>query len=699
MTDLDVPVRGDLQPSGDLLSVIGETLAPTAASRAAGSRAGGTLAPPLPGRSTPSRRPAPSPRPPTPAPPTRHAVPLPHTAADAPVPAPGDNSAPWWLGLAVTLEATMAVALTLWRAGDTPLDPYYAAAVRSMAGSWHDFLFGSFDPAGSVTMDKLPVAFWPQALLVRLLGFHQWTMVLPQVLEGAVAVVVLVAAVRRLADWRAGLIAGAVLAASPAAVLLDRGTMPDTLMTLMLVLAADQVTRAVARPDRWMPVVACGLLVGLAFEAKMTEAWLALPGMALALLLAGAPRHRLRQLAVGGAVMVVVSLAWMAAVSVVPAQARPYVDGSTHDSPFEQVFLYNGTDRFGGQSATALQDVGMGPANPPGATRLLTGPDGTVTGWLLPPAALVAVGGLLRRHRGRRADPCRSALVLWGGWLLAYWLAFSAGTAVLPYYAGAMAPAVAALCGIGVAALWSARHRTSARVAGLVVAAVTAGTAAWLLPASGVGLAHWGSLGLTVTAAACVAGAALASGLAGLAGHPGRRRWAAVAVVLAALAGTVVPAAAAVDAAGQHLGPFDTPFEPARAAALTHVLLRIPELLHPAISLLQRVEPPGSYLVTTDTAILASEFIDATGEEAYPIGGATGRSPAPTLARLRALVAEGRVRVVVAGPSTDPRLEWVRHACVHVPVRIGATGSQKADSLLDAVSVYVCSPASARSGG
>ena len=37
---------------------------------------------------------------------------------------------------------------------------YYAAGVRSMLESWHLFFFNSFDPAGFVSLDKPPVAFW-----------------------------------------------------------------------------------------------------------------------------------------------------------------------------------------------------------------------------------------------------------------------------------------------------------------------------------------------------------------------------------------------------------------------------------------------------------------------------------------------------------------------------------------------------------
>ena len=48
---------------------------------------------------------------------------------------------------------------------------YYSAAVRSMSTSWHAFLYGPFDTAGVMTVDKPPLAFWVQALSARVFGF------------------------------------------------------------------------------------------------------------------------------------------------------------------------------------------------------------------------------------------------------------------------------------------------------------------------------------------------------------------------------------------------------------------------------------------------------------------------------------------------------------------------------------------------
>ena len=70
-----------------------------------------------------------------------------------------------------------------WRMGSS-IEIYYAAAARSMSMSWHDFVYGAFDPAGTISVDKLPGALWIQALSVRLFGVHTWAIALPQVLEG-----------------------------------------------------------------------------------------------------------------------------------------------------------------------------------------------------------------------------------------------------------------------------------------------------------------------------------------------------------------------------------------------------------------------------------------------------------------------------------------------------------------------------------
>src|SRR5580698_3822571 len=118
---------------------------------------------------------------------------------------------PGWARPALLAIAAVAVVAYGWGMAGASVEPFYGAAARSMSQSWHDFVFGAFDPAGIVTVDKLPGALWVQALSLRVFGFHIWALVLPQVVEGVLTTLVLYRAVRRLAGPAAGLTAAAVL--------------------------------------------------------------------------------------------------------------------------------------------------------------------------------------------------------------------------------------------------------------------------------------------------------------------------------------------------------------------------------------------------------------------------------------------------------------------------------------------------------
>ena len=134
--------------------------------------------------------------------------------------------------LALAAIAALAALSYAWALDQGTLECYYGAAVRSMSMSWHSFIFGAFDPAGTITLDKLPGAFWFQALSVRAFGFHPWAILLPQVIQGILTVLVLYRAVARLAGPAASLIAALILAVSPATVALDRGNTVEAVLRL-----------------------------------------------------------------------------------------------------------------------------------------------------------------------------------------------------------------------------------------------------------------------------------------------------------------------------------------------------------------------------------------------------------------------------------------------------------------------------------
>jgi 4-amino-4-deoxy-L-arabinose transferase-like glycosyltransferase len=592
----------------------------------------------------------------------------------------GDRA--WLRRAALLLIAALAGLSYAWALNQDPLEPYYAAAVRSMSMSWHNFIYGAFDPAATITLDKLPGAFWIQALAVRAFGVHTWVIVAPQAIEGVLTVLFLYRAVQRLAGPTAGLIAAFIVAVSPATVALDRGNISDSLMILLLVLAADAVSSAIASGSQGRLILAA-VWVGLAFQAKMIEAWMVIPAFGLAYLVdaPGSSGRRIRQLVVAGLVAGVVSVLWMTAVSLVPAAQRPYVDGSHHDSVYEQVFVYNGFGRFGEQTPLQLlagQSLGINSvltAPATGPDRLLRGDLGRDTGWLLPAALVIAVAGIASRRRRPRGDPLRSCFILWGGWLATLAVTFSLTTTINAYYTAALTPAVAAIVGAGVAAAWSPEHSRERsrerspeqsqdrsgigpRIALAVLVAGTAAYAAWLA-STGANVPGW-----LVPAVIVVGLAAIVTVLGSLVVRSGTL-WAA-ALAAGLVAGALAPAVAAASLVARDEGAFDTPFESAtQQDGVDALFLQTPAQVKLLIPRLEAVQNGAPYLLATQTAAIASVFIYASGLEALPIGGFDGTIPSPTLAELQADVRAGKFHLVLAGTSTDPRIAWIAAHCLN----------------------------------
>jgi 4-amino-4-deoxy-L-arabinose transferase-like glycosyltransferase len=406
----------------------------------------------------------------------RAAPPSPHPPGPAPTTAP----APRWLrrGALGALLAGTGV-LYLWGLSASGwANAFYSAAAQAGSRSWTAWFFGSSDAANAITVDKTPAALWVTGLSVRLFGLSSWSILVPQALMGVATVALLYAAVRRTAGPAAGLLAGTVLALTPVAVLMFRFNNPDALLTLLLVGAAYATLRAVeAGRARWLVLAAA--LVGLGFLTKMLQAYLVLPAVAAAWLLA-APvgrGRRLRGLAAAAATLLVSSGWWVLAVELWPADRRPYIGGSQTNSVAELVLGYDG---FGRLTGDEVGSVGGGPSGgwgETGLTRLFDAQLGGAASWLLP-AALVLLGVLLwRTRRAPRTDALRAATVLWGGWLLVTAGVFSLMAGIFhDYYLVALAPAIAALVGVGGLTLWRARAALVARVA---LAGVVALSAAW----------------------------------------------------------------------------------------------------------------------------------------------------------------------------------------------------------------------------
>ncbi|MEV0366554.1 glycosyltransferase family 39 protein [Nocardia fusca] len=421
---------------------------------------------------------------------------------------------------------------------------FYSAAIQAGSVSWKAFFFGSSDAANSITVDKAPASLWLMELSVRLFGLSSWSILVPQVLLGVATVALVRTIVRRCFGPAAGLIAGLALAVTPVFALMFRFNNPDALLVLLMVAAVWAMTRALD-DGRWRWLVLTGTFIGFGFLAKQLQVMLVVPVLALVYLFAGPPRlgTRIAQLCAAGAAMVVAAGWWILAVELWPADSRPYIGGSQHNSIIELTLGYNGLGRLNGNETGS---VGPGGELPPGGngmwgrtgiTRMFDQMQGGQIAWLIPAALVALVAGLLLRGRAARTDGPRAQVLLWGGWLLVTGLVFSFMAGIFhQYYTVALAPAVAALVGIGAVLFWRERSRWWVRVAAALAVGATTATA-WMLLSRSAEFLPW--LRWAVLAGGIVATVALLVPL------PGRAT--ALAAVLAAAVGLAGPVAYTVD--------------------------------------------------------------------------------------------------------------------------------------------------------
>ncbi|MEU0533597.1 ArnT family glycosyltransferase [Amycolatopsis tolypomycina] len=581
---------------------------------------------------------------------------------------------------ALPLVCLGAAVLYAWKIGDGQFgNTYYSAAAKSMTESFTNFLFGSFDPYGVVTVDKPPFALWPQALSVLVFGYHGWALLLPQVLEGVAAVFLLHRTVRRWAGENVALLAAVILALTPVTVIINRDNNPDTLLVLFLVAAAYALTRALEDGRTWL--FWCAFFVGCGFLTKMLQAWIVVPALAVAYFVGMATpvRRRLLDLLGAGVVLVVSSFWWIALYDWWPG-AKPYMGGSDDGSAWDLVFGYNGFGRLSGDGeGGGMMIMRNGQrtmssfGGDPGPGRMFNDLVGGQISWLLPLALLVLVV-IGRRWRD-------AGWLLWGGWLLVTTAVFSfAGGIWHPYYTTAMAPAVAAVSAAGLALLWRHHRRTLLPLA-------IALTAAWAFvlasrDTSFHGWTRWAVLG---TAVAAVAGLlatrsrlTLVAGLVPLLLTP--------AVWSSAAAQST--SAGTLPAAGPATGPGPMP-PPSPGGPQPRLMLAGSDgsttLSDEQRRILDYARANGTEItlaVNAEAGTVAPFLIDSD-TTVIGMGGFGGRDDAPSVAQLDRWLAEGKLRFVLSGagapqggpprsPAQDARQRWIdRHCTVVDPAAYG----------------------------
>lgn len=584
-----------------------------------------------------------------------------------------------------TLPALLSLTGALYLFGalhNGMANSYYAAAVQAASQDWTAWLFGSLDAANYVSVDKPPLATMLMGLSARLFGFSSFSMLLPSVLAGVGSVWLVYGAVKRQFGFTSAVIAGATLMLTPVAALMFGFNNPDAILTLMLTASGYAFLRSLEgkRPLLWLGLA--GLFTGLAFNTKMLQGLMVLPAMAVVYLVFAKPPIVMRFLHVmfAGVITVMSTLWWSVLVWLTPAGSRPWVGSTNDNNIWSLIFGYNGFGRlFGGRGGgpgggalpsggiggtTTLQTAGSttqtmadgagmmpdgmgggpGGGHGPGGTgfggqtgifRIFNNDFGPNIAWLL--VLALAGGGLMLwiLRKTPRTNRGRAAVVFWMLWLLIHIVIFSMTSGVIhPYYVVAMAPAVAALVGIGLPFLWGAytRRKPYAWLLPLLVGvtAVTtviilgyAGTMTWLMWTVGL-LGIAGMIGLLVNLYA-------------------PRRWLQNLAIIAAIAAcTLAPTVytlATVNVA--HTGSIPTagPNSTAMQGSNNESSQADSQL----VQYLLRNQNGATWLVAVASANESAAIQLTSGQPVMAVGGFNGSDTPLTLEQFKQLVKDGKV--------------------------------------------------------
>lgn len=546
-----------------------------------------------------------------------------------------------WAAFAAVL--LVAAVLRLMRLDDNGVGTaYYAAGVRSMLQGVWLFFYNSFDPAGFISLDKPPVAFWIQTVFAAVLGYSGWSIHLPQALAGVASVALLHRLVRPL-GVPAAIVAALLLAIMPIAVAVDRSNNTDPWLILFLLLAA-----RIALRGRGLSLVVAMALLGLAFNTKMLAALVCGPALLAGWLLAGTLDwgRRLAWMAAAAVTLAVVSLSWAVAFDLTPKAKRPYA-GSSHDnSMLELIVMHNGLERFVRSTPAATpapaqtQRFVAYDAEPVGPLRLAAPSLAMQFAWTLPLAVLGAVFAWRRR---------RAQVALWSMWALTYGIVYSlAGGIFHAYYLSTLGPPLAALAGIGCFELW--RRGSTHLAIGLGAAAL------WQAYITGATLG-WTSTWIGFPAVALAAAVAA--------------QWRAKRppAVIGGVALLVLPALwslSAVFAPGNLTLPSASlprwlGLDDGRGPILSRnwtALTDDPKLL----AFLEKHRGNARFLLAAPNALLAAPVIIGTGQPAMAFGGFFGNDPVMSVDSFARAVERGEVRFVVLATNRRTRdfERWVR---------------------------------------
>ncbi len=581
--------------------------------------------------------------------------------------------------------------LTLWKLQDVSRSEYYAAIARSMSINFRNFFFGAIDPAGTVTLDKIPGSYWVPAIFARIFGFSTWAITAPNALATVALVIFVSVTTKMLFGRTAGILAGAITATTPIVIAVSRSNQPQSFFLLTLAISGFYAAKALTQSSRKYLVIT-GAWIALAFHTYMLEAWAIWPALIIAwFFTSGDLGKKAIDLLIAGMTSLALSLTWIVTVALVPSSHRPYVGGTYHNNPFEMVFGYNGLGRFSSTSS-ALSSATDNPTfrsfTPPfggkaGIGRIFSAAVAGQIAWIIPTAvAAIVILFLLKVSK--------PVVIFLSIWLITFFSMFSAVAGIHQFYTSSLAIPVSILSAGAVAlAVKEAKHwhivfllnvaglsalyftslygnymkwASYAQVAiillsmiflfserenfrkvlipALVLAGIIFTPAAWAVDVRN----HTNSINP-------VAGDA---GFGGTQGGPGSNN----------AAGGFPPQGGKFPGGGfpPQGGKFPGGGFPPQGGK-SPIGGNFPaggmnfgeQDNSKVISYLKSHREGAKFLLVTFGAQTAAAYITATGENVMPVGGFDGEDPTPTLAKFKELVKAGDIRYVMVGGIGESR--------------------------------------------
>lgn len=542
---------------------------------------------------------------------------------------------------------------------------YYAAAVQAATKNFTAWLFGSLDAANFVSVDKPPLATMMMGLSARIFGFSNFSMMLPSVLAGVGTVYLVYRIIKRYFGFKSGMIAGVVLAITPVVALMSGFNNPDAILMFFLTVSGYYFIKALEKhPLKNLTFSA--LFSGLAFNTKMLQGLMILPAIYVVYICFAKPnlKKRILHLCFFTILVMICSLSWTFLVYFTPETMRPWVGSTNDNNIWSLIFGYNGFGRLLGNSPGNGGGGGgrSGFGGETGIFRMFNSEFGPNIAWFIPLAIISAITVLIKLRNKERSNIQFSITSFWLIWLLIHVFIFSMTSGTIhPYYVVVLAPAVAALVGIGLPII--IKYYTSSQNIWLfpITVMVTSLTAAVILSTSGNELLMWVVLALGVASSlALFLNKTVTINLS----------LAKLSYLVTIIAILITPIYYTVATVSQsHVGSIPTAGPNSTALiGSNNENAKAEQIL---VKFLIENNVDTTWVAATNSANESAAIQISTGKPVMALGGFNGSDPVLTLSKFKEYIASGKIKYYVmnkhgigGGPGgSNEVVSWIKQTC------------------------------------